>query len=69
MNFSLFPGFLFSGALPPLDLELAGVKLQAPSGAAMTNGMISIPKVALTLPPSWVAARRLLTTSKSLRKA
>ena len=51
VNFSLFPGFLFSGALPPLDLELAGVKLQAPSGAAMSNGMISIPKVALTLPP------------------
>jgi len=50
VGFTLLPG-VFSGALPPLDFELSGVRLQAPGGAELTGGMIRIPKVTLVLPP------------------
>ena len=53
VNFMLSPELLFSGVLPPLDFELGGVRLQAPGGAALANGMISIPQVSVTFPPEY----------------
>lgn len=48
--FTLAPGPVFSGALAAFQLALAGVTLEAPAGASLSNSGISVPTVKLTAP-------------------
>ena len=50
VNFMLLPGALFAGEVQPMEFDLAGVILQIPEGAEMTENGIYASRVTLQMP-------------------
>ena len=50
VSFTITPGPNFAGTLAAFSLDVAGVNLQAPEGASLTNDGIDVPSVTLALP-------------------
>ncbi len=61
VNFLLQPGALFAGEVPPMEFDLAGVILQIPEGAQMTENGIYASKVTLQMPPELGGQTTVLT--------
>lgn len=61
VNFMLQPGALFQGAVPPMEFDLAGVILQIPEGAEMTDTGIFANKVTLQMPAELGGQTTVLT--------
>lgn len=50
VNFMLMPGAQFAGEVPPMEFDLAGVILQIPEGAEITENGIFASRVTLQMP-------------------
>lgn len=61
VNFLLQPGAEFTGEVPPMEFDLAGVILQIPEGAQMTENGIYASRVTLQMPPELGGQTAVLT--------
>ncbi len=50
VTFTLAPGAVFSATAAAFQLDTAGVTLSVPTGASISNGLLSAPQVSLVLP-------------------
>ena len=64
VSFTITPGPTFAGIMAYFELQTAGVTLQAPAGAALTNDGIYVPSVTLVVPALFGGAT---TTVNDLR--
>lgn len=61
VDFMLLPGALFAGAVPPMEFDLAGVILQIPEGAELTDTGLFAPQVTLQMPEELGGQSTVLT--------
>lgn len=61
VNFLLQPGASFTGEVPPMEFDLAGVILQIPEGAQMTDNGIYASKVTIRMPAELGGQTTVLT--------
>ncbi len=61
VNFLLQPGATFMGEVPPMEFDLAGVILQIPEGAQVTDTGIYASRVTLQMPPELGGQTTVLT--------